>query len=810
MHPKAAKSLLIGLILLIMIFMTILGKQLFSFKQKNEQVLITQLDHLNLKINELDTELLAVRFNMAPNYDLLSHLTQQSQLALIQLKKQVVRSKDPKYQQSLHQIEKQQKLKISQLEALKTHQAILNNLLAYFPNETKQLIQTLPTPLKPKAEFILQKLQTQLLKFIASNAPKAQKTLQQTIQSLLNQLHLLLFNHQENTQIDHQKLSLLNSHIQTIIHLNIERARILKQYLHSPLKPMILNLSHQISQTYVYKNQHTQQYFTWLYLFALLIAILVIRTLRLTQSLKQANENMVFQQHALDEHAIVSITDSVGRITYANSLFQNISQYSSKELIGQDHRILNSGHHDKSFFRNMWQTVLSGQTWHGEVKNKAKDGSFYWVYTTIVPFMDTQGHLIKCISMRTNITQQKDNEAKLEIAMQQAEAANEAKSQFLANMSHEIRTPMNGVIGMSGLLLETPLNTEQKHFAEIIRDSGEALLQIINDILDFSKLEAGKMELDPTPFYLTQSIHNLIEILQPRAQEKHLLINTQIDPNLPDHLKGDMGRLRQVLINLIGNAIKFTDTGHIGVKIILKQKVSEQHIIIRFEVCDTGIGLTTAQQGKLFQSFSQADASTSRKYGGTGLGLSISKHIITLMNGEISVYSKPNQGSTFWFEIPLEVIPSETAEASKTASTPLLEKEQPTSNLSKAHKAKLKVLVAEDNPVNQKLAIALLKKNGFTQIDIANNGQEAVDKVNETDFDLIFMDMQMPEMDGLEATRIIRSRSDSKSQVLIIAMTANAMEGDRELCIEAGMNDYVSKPINPKILTETIDRMLSL
>jgi hypothetical protein len=371
--------------------------------------------------------------------------------------------------------------------------------------------------------------------------------------------------------------------------------------------------------------------------------------------------------------------------------------------------------------------------------------------------------------------------------------ASRAKSEFLATMSHEIRTPMNGVSGMAALLLDTPLNAEQQEFAQTIRSSADSLLAIINDILDFSKIEAGKMTIEPLAFDLERTCTEVVDLLAGRAREKGIELKLDYAAGAPRHVVGDPVRLRQVVLNLAGNAVKFTSRGHVIVR-VTSEGGSDATAWLRVSIEDTGIGIPPSAQAAIFEKFTQADGSTTRKFGGTGLGLSISRQLIQLMGGELRLTSVEGEGSQFFFTLGLPVAPEEPLGSVLQEGA----KAVPHASLGR------RVLLVEDNEVNQRVARHLLKKLGCT-LEVAGNGRIALQMLGEdSSWDVVLMDCQMPEMDGFEATRLWREREAPGRRVPIVAMTANAMQGDRERCLASGMDDYITKPVQPAELERVI------
>ena len=524
-------------------------------------------------------------------------------------------------------------------------------------------------------------------------------------------------------------------------------------------------------------------------------AVIVVRDIgqlkRNESKLQKTLRELSAYKYALDESSIVDLTDENGIIKFVNNNYCEISQYYPKELIGKG--FYNS---DNEFFKeedlkSFWETISNGGIWKGEMKNVAKDGSHYWTVTTVVPFLDDQKKPFQYMSISTNISEQKRIEIDLREAKQVAENAVAAKQQFLSNMSHEIRTPMNAIIGFTKVILKTNLSEKQREYLNSIKLSGDALIVLINDILDLAKVNAGKLNFEKNPFKLSLSVQSMLHLFETKIQEKNIELIVKYDDDIPQVLIGDPVRLNQIILNLVGNAVKFTSSGQIIVAVKLLEQ-NEQNIKLKFSIADTGIGIQSDKLDLIFENFQQAHDTNSRLFGGTGLGLAIVKQLVEAQNGSLSVVSEVNVGSTFSF-----ILDFEKTDIENVLVEEILEIDGDIKDV--------KILVVEDMQLNQLLMKTLLDDFGF-ECDIAENGQIAVDKVTEKEYDVILMDIQMPVMNGFEATKHIREKL--KSTVPIIALTADVTSIDLEKCKSCGMNDYISKPVDERLLYSKIVNVL--
>jgi PAS domain S-box-containing protein len=533
---------------------------------------------------------------------------------------------------------------------------------------------------------------------------------------------------------------------------------------------------------------------------------------RMSQRLQEDLE----QQNAIIKSALDCIInmDHEGRITEFNPMAEQTFGYRRDEVIGRSlvETIVPPAQREahkkglEHYLATGESPILGNRI---EVTALRSDGTEFPVEMALSVAFVKEKPLFT--SYMRDITDRREYEAALKQAKTLAEEAAEAKSSFLANMSHEIRTPMNAVLGLLGMLAEEDnLTTQQQDWVKTAQQSSNILLKLINDTLDFSKIDAGKLSLDTESFNLRSLIDTTIDMLAPKAESKGISLSSSLEKTLPTNIEGDSGRLRQILVNLIGNAIKFTDQGEISLE-VASTGDGESHLL-RFAVHDTGIGIQVRDHEKLFTAFTQLTRDDTIPPDGTGLGLAISRHLVKLMGGDIGVESEPDEGSCFWFEIPL--VKGSPATENLVETGPATDRAAPVTGqlhdqtpASPRPGSGARILIAEDSPANQMVALAMLKRAGY-HIDTVMNGKEAVESLRNLPYDLVLMDISMPEMNGMEATTVIRGLAGDKGRIPIVAMTAHAIKGDREKFLAAGMNDYISKPVDKQLLLEVLDRWL--
>jgi PAS domain S-box-containing protein len=494
------------------------------------------------------------------------------------------------------------------------------------------------------------------------------------------------------------------------------------------------------------------------------------------------------------------VVDLRGNYLFVNDAFCRLYGFAKSEILGRDFRE-SAAPEREAVLRTLYSQVYrTGQPIKAfEYAIARKDGPAIVVEQSISLERDAQGRGVGFLVITRDCTERKRAQDDLAKARDAAEAANRAKSEFLANMSHEIRTPMNGIIGMTALALDGPLTPPQAECLDTIRGQAESLLTIVNDILDFSKIESRRVELEAVPFTLAHALDEVVKPLAIRAREKGITLASAIGADVPSRIVGDPVRLKQIVTNIVSNAVKFTEQGSVALDVTADRRAGG--VMLHLLVTDTGIGIPAEKQAAIFEPFRQVDGSMTRRFGGTGLGLAIASTLVELMGGRIQVDSAPGRGTTFHVTIPTAAaadnVQTESAVSAAVAAS---------ARRAAAPARRARILVAEDNIVNQRVAAALLTKRGHT-VTVVNNGREAVDALKRERFDLVLMDVQMPEMDGLEATAAIRRMEQATGQhVRIVAMTAHAMSGDRENCLAAGMDGYLSKPIDQRTLYDVVEQ----
>ena len=527
---------------------------------------------------------------------------------------------------------------------------------------------------------------------------------------------------------------------------------------------------------------------------------------------KAAERQLSMLSRVIEQSPVtVVITDTDGTIEFVNPFFVELTGYSAEEAVGQNPRILQSGLTPPETFHELWTTLKRGNIWEGEFINKCKNGNINFEHARVSPIRDEEGVVTHYVSIKENINKRKEMESSLITSKEKAEIANRAKDEFLAVMSHEMRTPLNGVLCLTELLLDSELTQEQHEFAKIANACGHNLLRIISEILDFTLIRVNKLNLENREFNLQIILEEITSKFAPRALEAGLSISSRVAPSVPCHLNGDAGKIQQIVANLVDNALKFTTKGAVVISVTCPT-VEHGFAIIRFDIQDTGIGLLESQIKGIFSAFTQADSSTTRTHGGTGLGLALCKELAELLGGEIGVSSEVGKGSTFWFTARLGIARQEHKWESNTGRSDIQSSpngagtDQPEATASTPD---TRILLAEDSVVNQKIMCILLKNIGY-MADVVADGLKAVRALEICDYDLVLMDCMMPEMNGYEATAAIRDLSSNviNHRVPIIAVTANVMHGDREKCLESGMDDYLPKPVKKSDLAVMLEKWL--
>jgi PAS domain S-box-containing protein len=526
--------------------------------------------------------------------------------------------------------------------------------------------------------------------------------------------------------------------------------------------------------------------------------IMTVAAIRDITKRREAESELRKLNQAVEQgSAIVLITDTKGDIEYVNPRFAEVTGYTAEEAIGHNPRLLNSGSQDASLYQDLWESLQDGREWRGEFCNRKKDGSLYWASAAIAPIRDANGVTTHYVAIQDDITQRKEMESEILIARKQAEAANRAKSEFLSHMSHELRTPLNGVLGYAQILQRDPSATEsQKESLLAIENCGAHLLSLINDVLDLSKIEAGKLDVVNEPCDLSKLVKSVADVVGQRAHSKGLSFITEVSPEVPQGIVTDGQKLRQVLVNLLGNAVKFTTEGGVTLRVLESPKGK-----LRFEIVDTGVGMSEVELADIFDPFKQVEAG--KAAGGTGLGLAISLRLAQSLGGGIDVQSEIGKGSTFAVDLPLVETPMQDLVSPETEAAPdyrlaVLAPEQ-----------KCTVLVADDRETNRDILERMLRATGIVTL-VVDDGDTALEYLREHDeIDLVLMDVRMPRMNGIEAVKEIRSDPDLKD-MKVIAVTASVFPEFREKAINAGFDDFLGKPFRTEELIQIIKNNLDV
>ena len=711
---------------------------------RNQHALLETLVAIDREHDQIEKDVLKLRYHVAANCDTLNaharRFKHQARSIVVNVLADPATS--PATLAAARQFERWVAGETARLESFKSVNANLDNALRYLPKQVATLQRAYPREaLAIDAEELLRNI-------MAYNLNESMDNRSVLIASMarLDQV--------AKRSLGKGKLEKLASQIVSLASTHAQADRLVSATNAEPI--LLLTAAYQTDVDRL--GHHAQSYRILLFITALL---LLLYAASVFVSLRERSQQLRNEKFALDQHAIVSRADSQGDILEVNDRFCEVSGYRRDELIGQNHRILNSQMHTHDTFSDMWKTIQAGKVWHGEICNRARDGGQNWFNTTIVPLLDSHGEVEEYISIRTDITAQKAQARELVAARDAAEDASRAKSQFLATMSHEIRTPMNGIIGMTDLVLDSPLEPEQREHLEVVKQSSMHLLSILNDILDFSKIEAGRMEVHVAPLALRALLDTTLKPLQASAAGRGIELAWEVAPELGDAWLGDSVRIRQVLLNLVGNAIKFTAQGRVTVS-ATREPAADTSAGVRVCVADNGI----------------------------------TRQVITLMGGKIWLESTPGQGSRFYFNLPLAIDKQPALAKTATEVAP--------------RQRALAILLAEDNAVNRQLASKLLERAGH-RVDAVENGLLAIQAWREGgQYDLILLDLMMPECGGMEASRAIRESEAALGQhIPIIALTANAFEEDRLACLAAGMDGFVSKPINFESLHAEISRVTS-